>query len=83
MNTINQTEIAEKTDYYNTNNTCDNNANGNQNRNSNSTVNELFLPYLQNYNIGLIRGSENNRESLNKITRMNNNININTGKVNK
>jgi hypothetical protein len=77
LNTINHSESADKTDYYNTNATYDNNIGINNNQKSNSFGSELFLPYLQNYNVGVIRGSEHNRESLNKISRSNNNISIN------
>lgn len=83
MNTINQTETAEKTD-YNTINTNDNLINNNNynNKNSSISVNQLFLPYLQNYNVGIIRSSDNNRENLNKLTKItNNSINVNIGKI--
>ena len=80
MNTINQTETAVKTD-YNTYNTSDNLLNSNNNTNSSANVNKLFLPYLQNYNVGIIRGSESNGDNLNKVIRMNNSINLNIGNI--
>ena len=82
FNTINQTETAERTDYY-TNATGDNIVSSTPNRNSSSSGKDLFLPYLQNYNVGKIRESENNKENLNKLTRLNNNLHLNIEKINK
>lgn len=38
--------------------------------------NLLYLPYLHNYKIGVIKNAEYNREKYNIISRINNNLNL-------
>jgi len=60
-----------------TNNEYQNNNNNNKN-NNNTNLNELFLPYLQNFNLNILKNLEGNRDRNSKNSKISNNSNYNS-----